>query len=63
MVRERAWDLESETRISTFLLVFDLVQENYYCLNNNNYSNYLTSAYFMAGIMLRIFHVWALQQP
>lgn len=57
MVRERAWDLESETRISTFLLVFDLVQENYYCLNNNNYSNYLTSAYFMAGIMLRIFHV------
>lgn len=62
MVGERAWDLESEDRISAFLLVFDLVQDNYYCLHNHH-SDYLISAYFVAGIMQRIVYTGASPQP
>lgn len=36
MVRERAWNLESKDQDYAFLPVFNLVQDNYYCLNNNN---------------------------
>lgn len=45
MLRERAWDWESETRIPAFLLVFDLVQDNYYYPHNSHHNNYLISAY------------------
>lgn len=55
MVRERAWIWSQNTRISAFLMVFDLVQDNYYCLNDN-YSNYLAGACFTADILLSIFY-------
>lgn len=53
MVRERAWIWSQNTRISAFLMVFDLVQDNYYCLNDNC-SNYLAGAAGLAGRVLGI---------
>ena len=62
MVKEKEPGVWSQkTRISTFLLVFDIVQDNYYGLNNDN-NNCLTSVFFLAGITLRKFYTWASQQ-